>query len=53
MIPKKILTLILIIQSTFDANKKGIFLQIFMNLTKKRVCHQELIVMFKVKDVQA
>jgi hypothetical protein len=35
MIPKKILTLILIIQSTFDANKKRIFLQIFTNLTKK------------------
>jgi hypothetical protein len=25
MIPKKLLTLILIIQSTFDANKKGYF----------------------------
>jgi hypothetical protein len=35
VITSKILDLILILQLAFDANNKGIFFQIFTNLTKK------------------
>jgi hypothetical protein len=45
-----ILTLILILQSTFDANDERILFQIFMNLTKE-VFHQKLLIMLEIKNV--